>query len=897
MAHPPSFLDAVSKNIIESANSIDAHIDADSLIDRLTLDPSPTSTRSRNALSELKDLARRAPSAVVATERAVPTLARLVIRLTPGNGVVQEEDEWAEPLQDTLEALRYLIGDGRATDSKDDAVRMRARDVAELVVRHAENGKQLLRLLSLPDASTQHDAMALLQRIYLQMPRPIDDALLADPLAFNSLMHLLQNCQIDFVRNGCVSLLLLLTATNEEIQKIVVVNGAVESIFAILKEEDLSVGGKVARDLLQILKNLVGNATCQRYIRESECLASLVAALSAAVSGPSDDGGYVDGLGYVDAVGRPDLSEEVRWKCLTLMTDVALALVGGTVGGEESEANPEAAANQDALVRAGVLGLCGHLSDARVELPAKLKLVELLNAFAENRLAAQVLQSFKRGSPPICTVTLVLVQPGTPLPLRSAVGRFASRAIARHEDLQSFLCSSLSPQLELSDGELPPPGQQIVHLIQRVVTGHCEPERLWFAMHLVLGMLFTNPNVQSACVSMPVAVPDDAGPAETFLELMFRLFSSTANACSHAKLSADAEVDAERTPCTFVAALVSILKVLTYWFSSCTEALVPFATNPVMVPLMKQLTSADSVRDPFLRMQVEGLACLLMGICVKCTEREVDAGSLMALLGSSVGVEEYQSKVDRLWRSDCLQRPPRGVTDFRWYDGAFRAFYQAQQLSVQRRMVQLYVSGEVGISGAPLSEDITDHYKKLIRVQDAELNEVRKENEQLRKEVEAFMLRSVQASSVALLEKMDALQAENEVLHLEVGQLTQDLNHRDGELESCRLQFRSSVRDIEHQLESVAMGYEQVEQTSAGLHRENGELRASLAAEREWRAAQGSTATDGRLQVEQNLASAEKRLREQHEELSDLQDLLNRVATACPGANVYVAPLNSVPTG
>ena len=58
--------------------------------------------------------------------------------------------------------------------------------------------------------------------------------------------------------------------TSANLRTIVTVQGFIETIFSILEDEDLTAGGKVARDLLQCLINVVGNATCQKYLRETD---------------------------------------------------------------------------------------------------------------------------------------------------------------------------------------------------------------------------------------------------------------------------------------------------------------------------------------------------------------------------------------------------------------------------------------------------------------------------------------------------------------------------------------------------------------------------------------------------------------------------------------------------
>jgi hypothetical protein len=61
-----------------------------------------------------------------------------------------------------------------------------------------------------------------------------------------------------------------LDLTSANLRTIVTVQGFIETIFSILEDEDLTAGGKVARDLLQCLINVVGNATCQKYLRETD---------------------------------------------------------------------------------------------------------------------------------------------------------------------------------------------------------------------------------------------------------------------------------------------------------------------------------------------------------------------------------------------------------------------------------------------------------------------------------------------------------------------------------------------------------------------------------------------------------------------------------------------------
>merc|ERR1712073_69946 len=73
------------------------------------------------------------------------------------------------------------------------------------------------------------------------------------------------------------------------------------------------------------------------------------------------------------------------------------------------------------------------------------------------------------------------------------------------------------------------------------------------------------------------------------------------------------------------------------------------------------------------------------------------------------------------------------------------------------------------------------------------------------------------------------MQLENEALHEEVEQLLNEAEQRQKRADSERKQLRLVVTELEQQLQSMALGYEQVERTSEALAQENTKLRALTA--------------------------------------------------------------------
>lgn len=271
---------------------------------------------------------------------------------------------------------------------------------------------------------------------------------------------------------------------------------------------------------------------------------------------------------------------------------------------------------------------------------------------------------------------------------------------------------------------------------------------------------------------------------------------------------------------------------------------------------------------------MEGLASLLMGICIMAKTES----SLMTLVASHVGISGFHEKVNRLWESEALQAPAQGLSELRLYSARFRKFVQAQKQAVQRQMVQLYIAGrsDVGDVAQGLSHDIADHYKMLIRDSDTNLQEVRKQNEHLHREVEAFKLRSMNAATAAVSTKVDATQGENERLHAEVSQLTKELEDLGRQLGDERSEARSNVSELERQLQAVATGYEEVEKASAVHAEKIVSLRA---------------AATPLSEKDREVLTARRRVEELEKDRADLLDLLGRVAAECPEAQCLIAPL------
>merc|ERR1712194_787204 len=144
------------------------------------------------------------------------------------------------------------------------------------------------------------------------------------------------------------------------------------------------------------------------------------------------------------------------------------------------------------------------------------------------------------------------------------------------------------------------------------------------------------------------------------------------------------------------------------------------------------------------------------------------------------------------------------------------------------------------------------------------------------------------------------MQLENDALHTEVAQLTRQVEQQCSQLDLDRKQFFVTVSEMEQQLQSMAVGYLQVEQTAEVLKRDNEKLViAKEAAERvrgQDSSGAGSSPEDQCLSLEREAGVLRQHIEALQAEKTDLFDVFGQVIRACPDAAHFVAPLG-VPIG
>lgn len=104
----------------------------------------------------------------------------------------------------------------------------------------------------------------------------VEEAVLQSPINLHRLVDLMR-LKSEMIRNETLLLLIELTKTNIEIQKILAFEGAFETLLSIIDEEGMSNGDIVVVDCLQLMYHLLkDNVSNQNHFRETGCIHKLV---------------------------------------------------------------------------------------------------------------------------------------------------------------------------------------------------------------------------------------------------------------------------------------------------------------------------------------------------------------------------------------------------------------------------------------------------------------------------------------------------------------------------------------------------------------------------------------------------------------------------------------------
>ena len=147
---------------------------------------------------------------------------------------------------------------------------------SDKIVQSHDNIALLLSLVEEFDFQVRRATTRLLTALLQYKLFEVQEAILSSPMGISKIMDLLSDNR-EVIRNEALLLLVQLTLSNSQIQKIVAFESAFERLMSIIDEEGLSDGSIIVQDCIIIMRNLLrGNPSNQAFYREASQIQSVV---------------------------------------------------------------------------------------------------------------------------------------------------------------------------------------------------------------------------------------------------------------------------------------------------------------------------------------------------------------------------------------------------------------------------------------------------------------------------------------------------------------------------------------------------------------------------------------------------------------------------------------------
>ncbi|KAM4900607.1 general vesicular transport factor p115 isoform 8-T8 [Sylvia borin] len=576
----------------------------------------------------------------------------------------------------------------------------------EIFIKQQENVTLLLTLVEEFDFHVRWPGVKLLTSLLKQQGPQVQQIILVSPMGVSRLMDLLADSR-EVIRNDGVLLLQQLTKSNAAIQKIVAFENAFERLLDIITEEGNSDGGIVVEDCLLLLQNLLkNNNSNQNFFKE---------------------GSYIQRMKPWFEVG----DDNCGWSAqkvtnLHLMLQLVRVLVSPT--------NPPGATSscQKAMFHCGLLQqLCTILMATGV--PADI-LTETINTVSEVIRGCQTNQDYfasvnAPSNPPrpaIVVLLMSMVNERQPFVLRCAVLYCFQCFLYKNQKGQGEIVSTLLPSTIDATGNSVSAGQ------------------------LLCGGLFSTDSLSNWCaaVALAHALQENATLKEQLLRV--QLATSIGNPpvsllqqCTNI-LSQGDKIDRRGSK---VQTRVGLLMLLCTWLSNCSIAVTHFLHNPANVPFLTGQIAENLGEEEQL---VQGLCALLLGISIYYNDNSLEnyrKEKLKQLIEKRIGRENFVEKLGFISKHELYSRaaqkpqPSFSSPDHMMFDHEFTKLVKELEGVISKA---IYKSSEEDKKEEEVKktleqhDNIVTHYKKVIREQDQELEELKQrvntltsQNEQL----------------------------------------------------------------------------------------------------------------------------------------------------------------------
>ncbi|KAF2308444.1 hypothetical protein GH714_009680 [Hevea brasiliensis] len=433
------------------------------------------------------------------------------------------------------------------------------------------------------------------------------------------------------IRNEALLLLTYLTREAEEIQKIVVFEGAFEKIFSIIKEEGGSEGGVVVQDCLELLNNLLrNNASNQILLRETIGFDAVVSILK------------LRGSSY-------SFTQQKTINLLSALETINLLMVGGADPGKDTNK----LTNKTVLVQIKVLdyllmlGVESQWTPVDVRCGALRCIGNLIAGHPKNldALATKVLGEEPQVEPALNSILRIILRTSSMQEFMTADHVFKSFC-EKNSDGQTMLASTLIPQphsmthAPIEEDVNMSFGSMLLHGLT-LSESDGDLETCCRAASVLSHVLKDNIQCKEKVIRIELESPMPSfGAAEPLMHRMVKYL---------ALASSMKNKDTKSSSMGNLYVQPIILKLLVTWLADCSTGVQCFLDSRPHLTYLLELAS-----NPSATVYIRGLAAVLLGECViynKSGESGKDAFTVVDAISQKVGLTSYFLKFDEMMKS------------------------------------------------------------------------------------------------------------------------------------------------------------------------------------------------------------------------------------------------------
>nr|XP_018483919.1 PREDICTED: golgin candidate 6 [Raphanus sativus] len=544
-------------------------------------------------------------------------------------GILKDQRDDVEMVRGALETLLGAltpIDHGRAQKTEAHAALMNS----DLLSREAENITLLLSLLEEEDFYVRYYTLQILTALLMNSQNRLQEAILTTPRGITRLMDMLMDREV--IRNEALLLLTHLTREAEEIQKIVVFEGAFEKIFSIIKEEGGSDGDVVVQDCLELLNNLLRSSSSnQILLRETMGFDPIISVLK------------LRGITY-------KFTQQKTVNLLSALETINMLIMGGadTDPGKDSNklANRTVLVQKKLLDHLLMLGVESQWAPVAVRCMTFKCIGDLVDGHPKNRdiLASKVLGEDRQVEPALNSILRIILQTSSIQEFVAADYVFKTFCEKNREG-QTMLASTLIPQPHLITRD---PLEDDVNmsfgsmLLRGICSGETDGdlETCCRAASILSHVLKDNFQCKEKALKIVLEshVPS-MGTPETLFQRIVRYLAVASSMKSKDKSSTMGKSYIQQI----------ILKLLVTWTVDCPAAVQCFLDSRHHLTCLLEL-----VANPAATVCIRGLASILLGECViynKSNENGKDAFAVVDAVSQKMGLTTYFSKFEEMQSS------------------------------------------------------------------------------------------------------------------------------------------------------------------------------------------------------------------------------------------------------